>query len=165
MRFEVEERRLELLSFPKLKVYLATIGGNMIIVAAIIYSPALLGSPMYFFLVFLSLLDACTSTVVTPKMIVGFFYERKTISFEGCMTQLFAIHFFTAVEVIVLSVMAYDRYVAICKPLHYSSIMSRRLCVLLTDLEEINMPEWPGLGSEEKTVWHPVAPGIQTLLW
>ncbi|XP_006997017.1 olfactory receptor 4C15-like [Peromyscus maniculatus bairdii] len=114
-----------------LLVYLATLGGNMIIVAAIICSPALLGSPMYFFLVFLSLLDACTSTVVTPKMIIGFFHDRKTISFEGCMTQLFAIHFFTAVEVIVLSVMAYDRYVAICKPLHYSSIMSRRLCVLL----------------------------------
>ncbi|XP_052037291.1 olfactory receptor 4C15-like [Apodemus sylvaticus] len=119
-------------------IYLATIGGNMIIVVTIIYSPALLGSPMYFFLIFLSLLDACTSSTVTPKMIVDFFYERKTISFECCMTQLFAIHFFTGIEVIILSAMAYDRYVAICKPLHYSSIMTRRLCVVLV------MVSWTG---------------------
>ncbi|XP_021049583.1 olfactory receptor 4C15-like [Mus pahari] len=114
-----------------LLIYLATIGGNMIIVVTIIYSPALLSSPMYFFLIFLSLLDACTSSTVTPKMIVDFFYERKTISFECCMTQLFTVHFFTGAEVIVLASMAYDRYVAICKPLHYSSIMTRRLCGIL----------------------------------
>ncbi|XP_006997652.2 olfactory receptor 4C15-like [Peromyscus maniculatus bairdii] len=112
-------------------VYLATIGGNMIIVMTIIYSPALLGSPMYFFLIFLSLLDACTSSTVTPKMIVDFFYERKSISFECCMTQLFTVHFFAGAEVIILSAMAYDRYVAICKPLHYSSIMNRRVCSIL----------------------------------
>ncbi|XP_032758072.1 olfactory receptor 4C15-like [Rattus rattus] len=112
-------------------IYFATIGGNMIIVVTIIYSPALLGSPMYFFLAFLSLLDACTSSTVTPKIIIDCFYERKTISFECCMTQLFAVHFFTGAEVIVLSAMAYDRYVAICKPLHYSSIMTQRLCGIL----------------------------------
>ncbi|XP_028726267.1 olfactory receptor 4C15-like [Peromyscus leucopus] len=114
-----------------LLIYLATIWGNMMIVVTIISSPTLLASPMYFFLIFLSLLDACTSSTVTPKMIVDFFYERKTISFECCMTQLFAVHFFTGIEVIVLSAMAYDRYVAICKPLHYSSIMTRRLCGIL----------------------------------
>ncbi|EDL27446.1 olfactory receptor 1219 [Mus musculus] len=114
-----------------LLIYLATIGGNMIIVVTIIYSPALLGSPMYFFLIFLSLLDALTSSTVTPKIIVDCFYERKTISFECCMTQLFTVHFFTGAEVIVLASMAYDRYVAICKPLHYSSIMTRRLCGIL----------------------------------
>nr|XP_048288893.1 olfactory receptor 4C15-like [Myodes glareolus] len=114
-----------------LLIYFATIWGNMIIVVTIIYSPALFASPMYFFLIFLSLLDACTSSTVTPKMMVDFFYERKTISFECCMIQLFAIHFFTGIEVIVLSAMAFDRYVAICKPLHYSSIMTRRLCGIL----------------------------------
>ncbi|XP_008849379.1 olfactory receptor 4C15-like [Nannospalax galili] len=111
-----------------LLVYLATIGGNMTIVVTILCSPALLGCPMYYFLSFLSFLDACISSVVTPKMIVDFFYEKKTISFECCMTQLFAVHFFTGAEVIVLAAMAYDRYVAICKPLHYFYIMNRRLC-------------------------------------
>ncbi|KAL6080859.1 hypothetical protein STEG23_037105 [Scotinomys teguina] len=114
-----------------LLVYFATLVGNIVIVVTIVCSPTLLGSPMYFFLAFLSFLDACVSSVFTPKMIADLVYERKTISFECCMTQVFAVHFFAAVEVVILAAMAYDRYVAICKPLHYSLIMNRRLCGIL----------------------------------
>ncbi|ERE71648.1 olfactory receptor 4C15-like protein [Cricetulus griseus] len=130
-----QDPQIEKISFVMFSlVYLATVVGNMMIVVTIVYNPALLGSPMYFFLAFLSFLDACVSSVVTPKMIADLVYEKKTISFECCMTQVFASHFFAAVEVIILAAMAYDRYVATYNPgdLIYFHFLGPSKCVPLT---------------------------------
>ncbi|KAM5246917.1 LOW QUALITY PROTEIN: olfactory receptor 4A47-like [Ctenodactylus gundi] len=113
-----------------LLIYLATMAGNLLIVVTVAWSPAL-GAPMYFFLGSLSFMDAVYSTTVTPRMIIGLIRVKKTISFMACMSQLFLEHLFGGAGILLLVVMAYDCYVAICKPLHYQTIMNKRLCVLL----------------------------------
>lgn len=107
-------------------VYGATVLGNILILVTVTFS-SMLRSPMYFLLGNLSFLDMCLSSVTTPKMITDLLTEHKTISVGGCMAQMFFMHFFGGAEMTLLIAMAFDRYVAICKPLHYRIIMSRRL--------------------------------------
>ncbi|XP_012603613.1 olfactory receptor 4K14-like [Microcebus murinus] len=111
-------------------LYLMTVVGNLLVVLLIINDHRL-HSPMYFLLANLSFVDFCLSSVTTPKLTTDFLKDNKTISFGGCMSQILCVHFFGGGEMVLLVTMAYDRYVAICKPLHYSSIMNRQKCIWL----------------------------------
>ncbi|XP_047374482.1 olfactory receptor 4P4-like [Sciurus carolinensis] len=113
-----------------LTCYVALLVGNLLILISIKCSP-LFHHPMYYFLSHLSFVDICFTSCVTPKFINDLLVKRKTISYGHCMLQVFAMHFFGMTEVLILTVMAFDRYVAICKPLHYIIIMNRRKCNFL----------------------------------
>ncbi|XP_004683576.1 PREDICTED: olfactory receptor 4P4-like [Condylura cristata] len=110
--------------------YVALLVGNLVILVSIRSSP-LFDQPMYYFLIHLSTMDICYTSTVTPKLIADLMVERKTISYDICMLQVFAVHFFGGIEIFILTAMAYDRYVAICKPLQYMIIMNRTRCDLL----------------------------------
>ncbi|XP_065800456.1 olfactory receptor 4C3D-like [Muntiacus reevesi] len=111
-------------------IFLFTVLSNLLIVITISLSPTL-SAPMYFFLTYLALLDASFTSVTTPKLITDLLFQRRTISWGACLTQVFLEHFLAASEIIILTAMAYDRYVAICKPLHYTAVMRQGLCQLL----------------------------------
>ncbi|ELK17729.1 olfactory receptor 5G3 [Pteropus alecto] len=111
-------------------VYLVTLGGNLGMITLIRIDPRL-HTPMYFFLSHLSFVDTCSSSSIAPKMLCDIFAEKRGISFMACAAQFCFFGLFEAMECFLLASMAYDRYMAICKPLLYTLIMSQRVCVQL----------------------------------
>ncbi|XP_070328917.1 olfactory receptor 4D11-like [Odocoileus virginianus] len=111
-------------------VYVTTLLGNLLITVTV-SCESRLHTPMYFLLRNLSVLDICFSSITAPKALVDLLSERKTISFRGCLTQMFFFHLLGGADIFALSVMAFDRYVAISRPLHYVTVMSRGRCAAL----------------------------------
>ncbi|NWI45325.1 OR6B1 protein, partial [Picathartes gymnocephalus] len=113
-----------------LALYLLTLTENIVIIALIV-SNHQLHKPMYFFLGHLAFLEAWYISVTVPKLLVSFLVKNKNISFTGCMAQLYFFIALVCTECVLLAVMAYDRFVAICSPLHYPLTMTHRACVQL----------------------------------
>ncbi|XP_004613755.2 olfactory receptor 2D3-like [Sorex araneus] len=113
-----------------LNIYLLTVFGNMLIMV-LIHIDSRLHTPMYFFLKNLSFTDLCFSTTIVPQMLVHMLVIRKAISFVGCSIQIIVFLVAGCTESSLLAVMSYDRYIAVCKPLHYPTIMTHRVCVQL----------------------------------
>ncbi|XP_032755235.1 olfactory receptor 187-like [Rattus rattus] len=119
-----------------LVIYLITVVGNLGLITLIWNDPHL-HIPMYLFLASLAFVDTWLSSTVTPKMLLDFFTKSKLISFSECMIQFFSFGISGTTECFLLAAMAYDRYVAICKPLLYPVIMTNRLCVRLLTMSFI----------------------------
>ncbi|XP_059551147.1 olfactory receptor 7A10-like [Myotis daubentonii] len=113
-----------------ISMYLITVLGNLLIILAVSSDPHL-HTPMYFFLSNLSLVDICFTSTTVPKMLWNIQTQSKVITYAGCITQMHFVILFGVLDDIILTVMAYDRFVAICHPLHYMVIMNSRLCGLL----------------------------------
>ncbi|XP_030042424.1 olfactory receptor 1009-like [Microcaecilia unicolor] len=111
-------------------IYLITLTSNVTIIV-LVKLDSRLHSPMYFFLCYLALIEIWYTTATIPKMLANSLQERKTISFVGCFMQMFFFVSLGSTECALLAVMAYDRYAAICNPLHYSVIMNSRMCLQL----------------------------------
>ncbi|XP_062993171.1 olfactory receptor 10G6-like [Elgaria multicarinata webbii] len=114
-----------------LLIYLLTIAGNILVLLTVA-STSDLHKPMYWFLCHLSVLDIAMSTLIVPKVFAGFVEGGCFISFGGCVTQLFFYHFLGCSEFFLYTVMAYDRFLAICRPLHYNTMMNHRVCLYLS---------------------------------
>ncbi|XP_051820673.1 olfactory receptor 5AL1-like isoform X2 [Antechinus flavipes] len=124
-----ENRELQpfLLAF-FLMIYMISVVGNLGLIVLIHISPHL-HTPMYFFLSHLAFVDFCYTSSITPNMLVNFMQKVKKISFIGCATQMCCFIIFVVCEVFLLSIMAYDHYVAICNPLLYTVVMSQKACI------------------------------------
>ncbi|KAF1445997.1 Olfactory receptor 14J1, partial [Spheniscus demersus] len=124
-----DTRELQLLTFWLfLGIYLAALLGNGLIITAVACDHRL-HTPMYFFLLNLSVLDLGSISTILPKAMANSLWDTRAISYQGCAAQLFFFFFFMSAEYYLLTVMAYDRYVAICKPLHYGTLLGSRACV------------------------------------
>ncbi|KAK7801985.1 hypothetical protein U0070_005972, partial [Myodes glareolus] len=123
-----QQQRLLFLLF--LTMYLATVLGNLLIILAI-GTDSRLHTPMYFFLSNLSFVDVCFSSTTVPKVLAMHTLGTQAISFSGCLTQMYFLFMFVDMDDFLLAVMAYDRYVAICHPLHYTTKMTQKVCVLM----------------------------------
>uniref|UniRef100_A0A8D2C3C9 G-protein coupled receptors family 1 profile domain-containing protein n=1 Tax=Sus scrofa TaxID=9823 RepID=A0A8D2C3C9_PIG len=119
-----------------LGMYLTTVLGNLLIILLIRLDPRL-HTPMYFFLSHLAFSDVCFSSVTVPKMLTNMQTQDQSISYAGCIAQMYFFIFFTVLDDFLLTSMAYDRYVAICHPLHYTTIMREGLCTLLVTVSWI----------------------------
>ncbi|XP_053120549.1 olfactory receptor 5-like [Hemicordylus capensis] len=118
------------LFFVFLVIYIVAMAGNVLIIILVVADHNL-HTPMYFFLGNLSCLETCYITDIVPKVLEGLLTGEKTISFSGCFVQFFFFGYLMATECYLLSVMSYDRYLAICKPLHYATSMNVQTCILL----------------------------------
>ncbi|XP_006874060.1 PREDICTED: olfactory receptor 1F1-like, partial [Chrysochloris asiatica] len=113
-----------------LSMYLATVLGNLLIILAV-STDSRLHTPMYFFLSNLSFVDFCFSSTTVPKMLTNHILRSQTISVSGCLTQIYFFFAFADMDNFLLAVMAYDRFVAVCHPLHYTTKMTPQLCALM----------------------------------
>ncbi|ELW64629.1 Olfactory receptor 1J2 [Tupaia chinensis] len=113
-----------------LGMYLTTVLGNLLIIL-LIWLDSHLHTPMYFFLSHLAFADASFSSVTVPKMLVNMHIQSQSITYVGCISQVYFIIFFGCLDSFLLTVMAYDRYVAICHPLCYTTIMRDEFCIIL----------------------------------
>ncbi|XP_065270712.1 olfactory receptor 14A16-like [Emys orbicularis] len=122
-------RELQILHFVVfLMIYLVALLGNLLIITAIAFDHHL-HTPLYFFLVNLSILDLSSISVTIPKPMSNSLMNTRVISYSGCVAQVFLFMFLGSADLGILTVMAYDRYVAICQPLHYERVMNRRACI------------------------------------
>ncbi|XP_003464891.1 olfactory receptor 5AK2-like [Cavia porcellus] len=128
--FAGQHRSWHILFTAFLVIYVASLVGNTGMILLIKADPTL-HTPMYFFLQHLAFVDLCYSSAITPKMLQNFVSRDQSISFTGCIVQLLVYGTFVTSDCFILASMAVDRYVAICKPLHYLVIMSKRVCIQL----------------------------------
>ncbi|XP_054849941.1 olfactory receptor 14I1-like [Eublepharis macularius] len=111
-----------------LMLYLATVTGNLLIISSVAFDHHL-HTPMYFFLMNLAMQDIGQVSVIVPKSMINSLLNTRCISYSGCVAQVFLFIFFIASDFCILTVMAYDRYVAICNPLHYEMVINRQACI------------------------------------